>query len=776
MRSVRLSRRLCLLLAGFWVSTCLHAAVYAEWKPKQAPLMTRWAKDVDPARPLPEYPRPQLVRQAWQNLNGLWNYAIRPKNDAQPTNFDGDILVPFPVESALSGVMQSVGADKRLWYRRSFEIPAQWSGQNVLLHFGAVDWETSVWVNGKSVGLHRGGYDPFTFDITDALKSTGPQELIVDVWDPTTRGSQPVGKQHDRPEGIWYTPTTGIWQTVWLEPVPRSFIRGLKITPQVDTNSVVVEAQVTGQPADGKIAIDIGLRNTAAGQPVRTITATGAPNQPIVVSLGTEPAALWSPDAPVLHDLTVKLLTGPAGGTATVVDAVGSYFGQRKSSIGPDENGVTRILLNNKPLFQFGPLDQGFWPDGLYTAPTDEALKSDIEITKQYGFNMARKHVKVEPARWYYWCDKLGLLVWQDMPSSADGHIAPGRGEGTRPEETVRNFERELKALIDTHRNVPSIVMWVPFNEGWGQFDTVRIAKLVKDYDPTRLVNCASGWNDFPAGDVHDIHVYPGPASPKPETHRAAVLGEYGGLGLPLPGHTWQNQKNWGYRSFTSVGDLTAAYLQLTNRLRPLVGSPGLSAAVYTQTTDVEIEVNGLLTYDRAVAKLKPEVLAPAHRRVYGPPPRLIERVPTSQTMAQEWKFTFDKPADNWFEAAFDDTGWKAGPGGFGTRGTPGSQVRTEWKSNDVWIRRSFTLDEKLNREHLQLVLHHDEDAEVYLNGVLAVKAAGYTSDYQWFDIAPAARQALKAGRNTLAIHCRQTGGGQYIDAGLIEFEETTVK
>lgn len=742
-----------------------------EWKPKQAPLMTRWAKDVDPARPLPEYPRPQMVREKWQNLNGLWEYAIRPRDEPQPAKFDGEILVPFPVESALSGVMQKVGADNRLWYRRSFDVSPDWGGQKVLLHFGAVDWETTVWVNGKEVGAHRGGYDPFSFDVTGALKLPGTQEIVVGVWDPTTRGQQPLGKQHDRPEGIWYTPTTGIWQTIWLEPVPEVYIRALKITSDVDTQSVVVEVDAVGAGDDAVLNVIAKI----PGEPgdFRHTDAFAPKGQRLRLSLAGKPdPRLWSPDSPVLYELTISLF--PKGGTKKPpgADVVHSYFGLRKVSLGKDDQGVTRILLNNKPLFQFGPLDQGFWPDGLYTAPTDEALKFDIEITKKFGFNMARKHVKVEPARWYYWCDKLGLLVWQDMPSSADGHIAPGKGEGTRPAAVAENFERELKSLIDTHHNSPSIVMWVPFNEGWGQFDTVRIAELVKAYDPTRLVNCASGWNDFPAGDVHDIHVYPGPASPEPEEHRAAVLGEFGGLGLPLKGHTWQSEKNWGYRSFTSIEDLTDAYLNLITPLRPLLGSPGLSAAVYTQTTDVEVEVNGLLTYDRAVTKLAPEVLAAAHRRLYWPPPRIDVVVATSQKAPQEWRYTTAKPADDWFRSDADVSTWQIGQGGFGTKETPGTVVRTEWKTPDIWIRRSFDLSDKLVPGQFSVVMHHDEDAEVYLNGVLATKASGYTTDYQLFDIRSAARGALRPGRNVIAIHCHQTGGGQYIDAGLVAVTE----
>ncbi len=758
-------------LAGIICLLCLALpARAAEWKPKQAPLMTRWAKDVDPKKTLPDYPRPQMARDRWQNLNGLWNYAILPAAEARPEKWDGEILVPFAAESALSGVMRRVGVENKLWYRRTFEVPTDWAGEKVLLHFGAVDWETMVWVNGKEVGTHRGGYDPFTFDVTAALNKAGKQEVVVGVWDPTTRGQQPLGKQHDRPDGIWYTPATGIWQTVWLEPVPKAYIRSLKITPDVDARVVHVDVDTVGAGAESAVsaAAEISVKSG-----VENRVAVATPGKRITLNLANIPdLQLWSPDSPVLYDLKVTLFepkTPKRDPPSGVVDAVQCYFGMRKIALGKDDKGVSRLLLNNKPVFQFGPLDQGFWPDGLYTAPTDEALKFDIEITKKFGFNMARKHVKVEPARWYYWCDKLGLLVWQDMPSSADGHIAPGQGEGSRPPETVANFERELKALIDAHRNSPSIVMWVPFNEGWGQFDTMRIAKLVKEYDPTRLVNCASGWNDFPAGDVHDIHVYPGPGSPNPEEHRAAVLGEYGGLGLPLKGHTWQSEKNWGYRSFNSIEDLTEAYLNLTSRLHPLIGSPGLSAAVYTQTTDVEIEVNGLLTYDREVIKLPLDAAGPANRRLYGPPPRMEVVVATSQKEPQEWRYTTTKPADGWFQGDADVSSWQTGTGGFGTRDTPGTVVRTEWSTPDIWIRRSFDLSEKQPRDKLQLLMHHDEDAEVYLNGVLAAKVGGYTTDYQWFGISRDGRTALRPGKNTIAIHCKQTGGGQYIDAGLIE-------
>lgn len=577
----------------------------ADYQPARGPLMTRWAQDVRPDNVWPEYPRPQMVRKEWLNLNGMWDYAITSKDAQQPAKWDGKILVPFCIESALSGVMKRVDENQRLWYRRAFRVPSKWKGQRVLLHFGAVDWDATAFVDGRQVGAHRGGYDPFTCDVTDAVGSSAinrasEHELTVSVWDPTDKGTQPCGKQHDKPGGIWYTPVTGIWQTVWMEPVPVVNIEALRIEPDVDRGVAIVTATTRGNV---KLAVE--LEASDAGHTVAR--ATGNRDQAIELKITN--AKLWSPTTPHLYDLKVSLTLG-----GKAFDSVTSYFGMRKIALGKDTNGVTRILLNNQPVFQFGPLDQGWWPDGLYTAPTDEALRYDIEATKRLGMNMARKHVKVEPDRWYYWCDKLGLLVWQDMPNG-DKHArwAPdGKHDGTeatRSPESATQFERELRAIIAARRNHPCIVMWVPFNEGWGQFDTVRFTKLVKELDPSRLVNCASGGNDFPVGDVRDIHRYPGPAAPPSEPTRAMVLGEFGGLGLPLRGHTWQDEKNWGYRSFTSAVALTDAYVQLLTNLRPMIAS-GLSAAIYTQTTDVEVEVNGLMTYDRALVKMDEKRIA----------------------------------------------------------------------------------------------------------------------------------------------------------------------
>lgn len=580
----------------------------ADWKPVEGKIMTRWAVQVSPQNVWPEYPRPQMVRKDWQNLNGLWDYAITSRSESAPSQYDGQILVPFAIESAMSGVGKTVGPENILWYRRTFSLPQSWAGRRVLLHFGAVDWEATVWVNGKQIGSHRGGYDPFVFDITDALRQGSSQELLVRVWDPTDAQWQPRGKQVRRPEGIWYTSVTGIWQTAWLEPVSTEYIESIKITPDVDNSQVQVKVQLGGvNVQDQKYRLSVDALE--GEKPIASASGTSM-DGPIILTIPN--SRLWSPDDPWLYNLRVCLLR-----ENDAVDRVDSYFGLRKIEIKKGSAAVNRLFLNNRPLFQYGPLDQGWWPDGLYTPPTDEAMRYDLEILKKIGMNMLRKHVKVEPDRLYYWCDKLGLLVWQDMPSG-DAYIAPGSPDIRRSQPSAQNFDRELKAMIDAFYNHPSIVMWVPFNEGWGQFDTARVTGWVKEYDPSRLVNNASGWQDRNVGDVMDIHKYPGPGMPPLEESRAVVLGEFGGLGLPLTGHTWQDEKNWGYRSFKDQQTLTEAYLDLMNNLYPLIAR-GLSAAVYTQTTDVEIEVNGLLTYDRAVFKMEEGKLKAAHEKLYLP-------------------------------------------------------------------------------------------------------------------------------------------------------------
>lgn len=709
------------------------------WEPAAGPLLTKWAKDVSPDRVWPEYPRPQMVRPNWTNLNGLWQYAIRPQDAGQPDDWDGTILVPFAVESALSGVMKPLKPEQQLWYRRTFEAPEA-EGGRVLLHFGAVDWKCTVSVNGQQVGQHTGGYDPFSLDVTEALRA-GENEVVVCVWDPTDTSWQPRGKQVLKPGGIMYTAVSGIWQTVWLEAVPAVHIRSLKIVPDVDRQrvSVTVDASRAAK-----------VRLTAKSEGTRVAQAEGSSGEPVQLPIAD--ARLWSPDQPHLYELEVELLDGQEP-----TDSVASYFGMRKIEVRKDDRGINRLFLNGQVLFQYGPLDQGWWPDGLYTPATEEAMKFDIEMTRKFGMNMARKHVKYESARWYYWCDKLGLLVWQDMPS----------GNAGQNEQSKANYRRELKAMIDALHNFPSIVMWVPFNEGWGQHDTPEVVKWVQDYDPTRPVNEASGWTDKQSGDVSDAHSYPGPGMRPVEEKRVSVLGEFGGLGMPVKGHLWQEDRNWGYVSFKTSEDLTDAYVGLLTAMRRLIGA-GLSAAVYTQTTDVEIEVNGLMTYDREVVKMDLKRIAQAAAKLHLPPPVLREVVPTSRQQAQTWRYTTDDPGDNWFQVDFDDSSWNSGPGGFGTRSTPGAVVGTEWKTGDIWIRRTFELQELPQAGELCLNIHHDEDAKVYINGQLVRELKGYTRDYVPVPLGPTAARSLRQGPNTIAIHCHQTEGGQFIDAGLV--------
>ena len=574
-----------LIFTALFSMLLLPPARAGDWKPVVGPLMTRWAKDVSPTNALPEYPRPQMVREDWLNLNGLWDIKL---GDGTETK----ILVPFAVESALSGVMKH---SDRMTYRRSFEIPKGWSNRHVLLHFGAVDWEAKVSANGKELGIHRGGYDAFSFDITAALKAEGPQEIGVDVFDPTDLGGQPRGKQTLHAGGIMYTPTSGIWQTVWLEPVAEKHIESLRLTPDLDGGCLHLTVGGTGTVE--AIASD-------AGEEVAKVRGEASSQLKLAISN----PKLWSPDSPHLYDLSVSLKSG-----GKTLDTVTSYFGMRKLALGKDEIGVTRLMLNGKFVFQVGPLDQGFWPDGVYTAPTDDALRFDVVEMKRLGFNVVRKHIKVEPDRWYYWCDKLGLMVWQDMPSV--NSYTPKPQPIDKPQ-----FKTELLRLVTNHLNHPAIIMWVLFNESQGQHDEEKLAEAVRAIDPSRLINVASGGPDRNCSNVIDMHSYPGPNSPKPDENRAAVLGEFGGLGLAVDGHTW-SKKTWGYKGTKNIENLTHGYETLLAKAWVLKDTAGLSAVIYTQLTDLETECNGLLTYDREVNKVIPERAAAANTGKLKPVP-----------------------------------------------------------------------------------------------------------------------------------------------------------
>ena len=567
---------------------------FGQWKPAGNKIKTTWAEEINTDNVLGEYPRPIMERTDWKNLNGLWDYAITTKGTSRPKSFDGKILVPFAIESSLSGVMREVGANNELWYSTNFTIPNNWDGKKILLHFGAVDWKADIWLNDIKIGEHSGGYTPFSFDITPFLNGKS-QSLIVKVWDPTNDGPQPRGKQVNNPEGIWYTPVTGIWQTVWLEPVAQKNITNLKIISDIDNGAVKLSAKTNG--TSDRDIIEVSVYD---GTNILSTTRAAVNND---INITLDNPKLWSPESPYLYNITVKLYS-----ENHILDEVKSYFAMRKISTMKDDKGIVRIQLNNENYFQFGPLDQGWWPDGLYTAPTDEALKYDILKTKELGFNMIRKHVKVEPARWYTYCDKIGVLVWQDMPSGDkspqwQNHDYFNGSEFIRSDESETIYRTEWKDIIDYLFSNPCIVTWVPFNEAWGQFKTQEITEWTKIYDPSRLVNSASGGNFYHTGDILDLHNYPGPELYLFDNQRATVLGEYGGIGLPLEGHLWKTDNNWGYIKFKNSNETTDQYVKYANDLKKLV-ELGFSAAVYTQTTDVEGEVNGFMTYDRKVDKM----------------------------------------------------------------------------------------------------------------------------------------------------------------------------
>ena len=591
-------------LAASFAISC-NTADKTGWAPVGDRIMTQWGENLDPSEVLPEYPRPQMVRDQWMNLNGLWEYAITPA-EAEPDKMDGNILVPFAVESALSGVGRAVGENEALWYEREFTIPEEWAGQRVQLNFGAVDWKAEVYVDGAFVGEHTGGYAPFSFDVTDMLAKGKKHSLKVKVTDRTDKWFQPRGKQVSQPEGIWYTAVTGIWQTVWMEPVPASHIDSYYAVADIDEGTLAVTVDAALEDGD---VVEVVL--LADGAPV-------AKAEGREVTLAVPEMRLWSPSDPYLYDLEIKVLRD-----GVAADAVKGYTAMRKISYAADKDGHKRMLLNNEPLFQYGPLDQGWWPDGLYTAPSDEALAFDIEKTKEMGFNMIRKHVKVEPSRWYWHCDRLGMLVWQDMPSIADNstNVWDNRtyenGTDTPvPDDAKANYYKEWGEIMSAFKVFPCIVTWVPFNEAWGQFDTEEVVKFTRAQDPTRLINYASGGNFVKcSGDILDLHNYPHPEMYLYDKDYINVLGEYGGIGWPVEGHLWQPDRNWGYVQFKSADEVLDTYEKYADMLIDLIDD-GFAGAIYTQTTDVEIEVNGLMTYDRKVVKLDMERLSAINRKV----------------------------------------------------------------------------------------------------------------------------------------------------------------
>lgn len=758
-----------LFLALVLISTSL-GAVAQEWQRLSAPVMTPWGEQIDPESVWQEYPRPQLVRQDWMNLNGLWGYfrrdnSVRLAAEPAVSRFKKSILVPFGVESALSGIMHTdlgTTANSTLMYRRTFTLTDAFKNKRVLLHFGAVDWRCAVYVNRTKVGEHDGGNDPFTLDITQALLPEGEQELQVAVYDPSSRGGQPRGKQTTSPGGIFYTSCSGIWQTVWLEPVGDCYVERYELVPDAASGTVRVRV-IANDPS-----CKFHLIARDGEQIVATSEKTSVGEE---VTLTIPDAKLWSPDEPFLYNLDIYL----SASNCEQCDHARGYFGLRtltKAMI----DGHPGFLLNGKPLFMYGPLDQGWWPDGLLTPPSYEAMIYDLQAIKKLGMNMVRKHIKVEPDLWYEWCDRNGLIVWQDLPNGAEG------GNLGSKSELQHIFYSESERIVTALKQHPCICVWIPYNESWGQDvdggsgHTMRGYLVVRnaDADMGRLMNAASGWHDYRIGDITDAHSYPSPnGTSNPGNNRVNVCGEFGGITYLLEGHLWAGSQQV-YTSVDNAEDYTERFNQYTSALQSLQLEKGLWAGVYTQITDVEQEVNGILTYDRKAWKVNEEQIASIrdniertiHQRMSG-----AKSVVSAGDNATNiyWRYSFDEPAAGWEQPGFDDSAWKRGAAGFGDISQPAARVRTKWSTDEIWIRRTFTLSGVTADDlpALCLRLFYDEDSEVYINGVLAMSITGYNTTYQIFGISEAARKTINLdGENVIAIHTKQTSGGQYIDAG----------
>ena len=751
------------MIAVLTIMLTLTGSVCAQslWTKQTAPIMTPWGESLTEENVWQEYPRPSMKRKEWTNLNGVWQYfkrsSINYNYESNATAFNKAILVPFPVESALSGIMDKSYYSNRKathMYRRTFSLPEGFSGKNILLHFGAVDWRCHVYVNGQLAGTHDGGSVPFTFDITSLLKEEAEQELQVAVWDPTD-GGQPNGKQSVSPSGIWYTASSGIWQTVWLEPVNPIHIESYEPIPDIDNSTISVKVK-TSAPSSVTLKMKDGDKVVAQ--------QTGSSEEIFTFSIPS--AKLWSPDEPNLYDLDITLDEG-----GKEVDKVSGYFGMRKFSRGM-VNGHPAILLNNKPLYMYGPLDQGWWPDGLLTPPSYEAMVYDLRVMKDFGMNMVRKHIKLENDLWFEWCDRNGLVVWQDMPSGC------GSGAVGTLEENMQNFYRENEMLIDATRQHPCIGAWVVLNEGWGQHAEQGMAHTHRavnsvinaNHDPGRFVHAVTGWTDVEMGDFLDVHSYPSPgAATNAVNERVASCGEFGGINLFIEDHMWAGS-DVNYTTVEDADTYANLYDHYTDRLQELQAEKGLWMSVYTQITDVEQECNGILTYDRKVLKVSPEqqaaMKAKIQRTINSRYKNAVTVVPAGdENSSIQWKYTLTEPAADWFAADFDASAWKAGTAGFGGGG------RTAWSSSDIWIRRNFKINniDANQLQELRLWLFHDEDAEIYINGKLAAKVTGYNTRYETWPLLPDALQALKLDgtNNIIAIHCKQTTGGQFIDCGL---------
>jgi hypothetical protein len=613
---LNINRRILFVFVFFLMGFKINVGFSQDWKPVEGQLMTTWGSSVTPDNVLQEYPRPQMVRKNWVNLNGLWDFCISNNGSKDSMSLSRKILVPFCVESALSGIKETVRPFQQMTYRKYISIPDTWIGKKILLHFDAVDDYTKLWIDGSFVGDHKGGYDAFQFDIAPFLQSGKNHEIKLIVTDSTDTGIQPAGKQvlPERLNKVKYTATSGIWQTVWMEPVANSYIKNIKITPQFNLSTCSVEVTLENHIKGMQIKI-LAFDN---GKEVASVIADPTNK----IQLEIKNAKLWSPDSPFLYDLKLTLIKD-----GQKLDEVTSYFGMRNISMARDQSGFMRIFLNNKQIYQLGPLDQGYWPDGILTPPSDQAISTEIAYLKSVGANMERIHMKVQPERWYYHCDKQGILVWQDMVSLSKNVLRSQYGNGT-------NWEAYCEKIINQLNNHPSIIQWVIFNESWAQYDTERITEWFKKKDTSRLVINASGWNDYPVGDIRDIHDYTFiPAIPYVTNSypRAIVLGEAGGFDMPIANHTW-NPSLKMTETVDWLTDMRRVVINNTNMFAEkynewvisvsLLRNHGLNAVVYTQLSDVENEVNGWITYDRKVSKVSAKQIADIHKQFYAPLPQ----------------------------------------------------------------------------------------------------------------------------------------------------------
>tara|TARA_R110002049_G_scaffold76250_4_gene196109 strand:- start:37319 stop:39586 length:2268 start_codon:yes stop_codon:yes gene_type:complete len=730
-----------------------HIGDKFEWTPVGNKIKTKWALGVTPSNAWQQYPRPQLVRNEWKNLNGLWDYAIRPKEKKAPSNFDGEILVPFCIESSLSGVGKPLLPEDELWYRTTFNV-SNWKGKEILIHFGAVDFKSTLYINGKKVGVHEGGNDPFSYNISAFLNSKKQtQELKLSVWDPTDTGIQPRGKQILKPKGFWYTAVSGIWQTVWLEPVEKTHVEQIYTVSDIDKNQVTLVTDLKKPKGNEEYLITVKFKDSLISKD------SFKAKKDIILNMPNP--KLWSPEFPNLYDFTVKVISN-----GNTLDEFSSYFAMRKITLGQDRYGYTKLFLNNKELFHWGTLDQGWWPDGLLTPPTEEAMVYDMQVVKDLGFNTIRKHIKVEPARYYYNADKLGLFLWQDMPSGfldinhPEQHVKHDSEEDwNRPEESANQFKNEWKNIMDNLRFFPSIVVWIPFNEGWGQFQSKEITKWTMDYDTSRLTNGISGWSDRKVGHFYDAHQYPGPGMEPVSQNkgRAVVVGEFGGHGYPVEGHIWDaSRKNWGYRTYVEEEEFFNQYTQAIYNLYP-EKARGLAAAIYTQTTDVEAEVNGLMTYDRKVLKLPKTFAQVLHNNLYNNFEKASFIIEDAEINKKKRQLAEGELGENWELNTQDNTA-------FNLVDFPNSLNI----GKSAYSYQEF--DVKDIPENLALKFYGNGDVKVYLNGTKIYD--NYLRTKRHYDDINLSTHTkfLKTGKNTMAIEIKNPTEDGAFDYGLYSY------